>query len=144
MTVQTTPNPRHASLVARLRELFGDVAGLDLSEVDSDAPFVELGIDSLTLTQVAMQTKKKFGVAVTFRQLSESCRSFDALASYLDGALPAELPPAASAQPAAVAAPVAAAATAPIVSGMTAMSTTPAARRLRPQPSPRTHRSCSR
>src|SRR5207244_4275853 len=49
--------PRHASLVTRLRELFEDVAGLDLSGADPASAFIELGIDSLTLTQVAMQVK---------------------------------------------------------------------------------------
>ena len=85
----SSPAPRHAALIARLRDLFGDVAGVDLSTADPDTAFVEFGIDSLTLTQVAMQTKKRFGVAVSFRQLSESCRSFDALATFLDGAMPA-------------------------------------------------------
>ena len=85
--------PRRSSLIDRLRELFGDVAGLDLSTADPTAAFVEFGIDSLTLTQVAMQTRKRFGVAVTFRQLSESCRSFDALAAFLDGAMPPETAP---------------------------------------------------
>ncbi len=107
----SSPAPRRALLVERLRELFGDVAGLDLADADPAAGFVEFGIDSLTLTQVAMQTKKRFGVAVTFRQLSESCRSFDALAAFLDGAMPAEAP--APAAPAAVAAVAAVAATAP-------------------------------
>jgi acyl transferase domain-containing protein/glutamate-1-semialdehyde aminotransferase/acyl carrier protein len=117
------PAPRHAALVVRLKDLFGDVAGLDLSLADPSAGFVELGIDSLTLTQVAMQTKKRFGVAVTFRQLSESCRSFDALAQYLDSALPAEPPAAAAAQPVAAALPV---------PGVPAMATAPAASAFSP------------
>jgi amino acid adenylation domain-containing protein len=127
------PAPRHAALVDRLRELFGDVAGLDLSDADPSAGFVELGIDSLTLTQVAMQTKKRFGVAVTFRQLSESCRSFDALAQFLDAALPAEAP-AAIAAPAApvVAAPQAAGAATVPAPGVPAMATAPVAPALAP------------
>jgi len=98
---------RQPALINRLRELFGDVSGLDLSGIDPAMAFVEAGIDSLTLTQIAMQTKKRFGVAVTFRQMSESLRSFDALAAFLDGAMP---PDAAAAAPAP--APVAAAAVA--------------------------------
>ena len=106
MASPTSPSSRRPALVSRLRELFGDVAGLDLAEADPSAAFVEFGIDSLILTQVAMQTKKRFGVAVTFRQMSESCRSFDTLAAYLDEAMPAEAAPAVAAP---VAAPVAAA-----------------------------------
>jgi amino acid adenylation domain-containing protein len=93
MNAPTSASPRHAQLVDRLRELFGDVAGLDLSQAEASAPFVDLGIDSLTLTQVAIQTKKRFGVAVTFRQLSESCRCFEDLAAFLDDALPAPAAP---------------------------------------------------
>jgi amino acid adenylation domain-containing protein len=86
--------PRHASLVTRLRELFEDIAGLDMGGADPASAFVELGIDSLTLTQVAMQVKKRFGVPVTFRQMSESYRSLDTLASYLDGTMPPDAGPA--------------------------------------------------
>jgi len=118
MPTPSAPNSRRPALIERLRDLFGDVAGLDLAQADPSAPFVEFGIDSLILTQVAMQTKKRFGVAVTFRQLSESCRSFDALAAFLDEAMPPEAAPATAAPvavvPAAAAAPVAAAATASV------------------------------
>ncbi len=91
------PAPRHATLVARLRALFEDVSGADLQAADAATPFVELGLDSLTLTQAALQVKKSFAVAITFRQLMESQRSLDLLASHLDNALPADSPPTASA-----------------------------------------------
>jgi amino acid adenylation domain-containing protein len=81
---------RRPQLIARLRALFEDVAGEDLSAADADAPFLELGLDSLTLTQAALQVKKEFSVSVTFRQLMESLRSFNTLAEYLDSALPPE------------------------------------------------------
>ena len=42
----------------RLRELFEEVSGIDVGDADPAAPFVELGLDSLTLTQVALQVKK--------------------------------------------------------------------------------------
>jgi acyl carrier protein len=93
MASPTSSTARRPALVARLRELFGDVAGLDLAEADATAAFAELGIDSLILTQVAMQTKKRFGVVVTFRQMSETCRTFDALAAFLDEAMPADVAP---------------------------------------------------
>ena len=108
MASPTSSTSRRPALVARLRELFGDVAGIDLAQADPTAGFAELGIDSLILTQVAMQTKKRFGVVVTFRQLSESCRSFDALAAFLDETMPADAAPATAPAAAPVAAPVAA------------------------------------
>lgn len=79
---------RHASLVIVLRELFEDIASLDLSAVGSGASFMEIGLDSLTLTQAAIEFKKQFKVSLTFRQLMETYRSLDALAEYLDVTLP--------------------------------------------------------
>ncbi|MBO9648308.1 MAG: amino acid adenylation domain-containing protein [Variovorax sp.] len=107
MTVAATSAPpaRRASLVTRLRELFENLSGVDMAGVDGSAPFVEIGLDSLTLTQAALQVKKTFKVNLTFRQLMESYRSFDALAEFLDATLPAE--PAAAAPATPVAAPAA-------------------------------------
>jgi glutamate-1-semialdehyde aminotransferase/acyl carrier protein len=61
-----------------------------MADVDGAAPFVEIGLDSLTLTQAALQVKKTFKVNLTFRQLMESYRSFDALAEFLDATLPTD------------------------------------------------------
>ena len=107
MTTTTKPVPmsvaisRKPQLISRLRTLFEDVAGADLSSADPAASFIELGLDSLTLTQAAIQLKKSFNFKITFRQLMEQQRSFDALAAFLD----AELPPDVVAQPVAVAVP---------------------------------------
>ena len=107
-----------AALVARLRTLFEDVSGTELGGADATASFVELGIDSLTLTQAALQLKKEFGVPVTFRQLMEGLRSFDALASHLEGLLP-QAAPAPQPAPAAVqAGPAAQAVAVPAASAM--------------------------
>lgn len=86
----SAPPARRAGLVTRLRELFENLSGIDMADVEGAAPFVEIGLDSLTLTQAAMQVKKTFKVNLTFRQLMESYRSFDALAEFLDATLPPE------------------------------------------------------
>jgi glutamate-1-semialdehyde aminotransferase len=70
---------------------------------------VELGLDSLSLTQVALQLQKTYALKITFRELMDGCSSFERLAAHIDRLLPAEAQPAAPA-PAAVPAPVAAAA----------------------------------
>ncbi len=84
--------PRRPRLIAQLRTVFEDVAGMDLDASDPGLNFIELGLDSLTLTQAALQVKRQFGVAVTFRQLMEHQRSFGALAEWLDDALPPDAP----------------------------------------------------
>ncbi|SEA99097.1 type I polyketide synthase [Variovorax sp. YR216] len=106
----STPPARRASLVTRLRELFEDLSGVAMADVDGGTPFVEIGFDSLTLTQASLQVKKIFKVNLTFRQLMESYRNFDALAEFLDATLPPD--PAAPAPAAQAAAPVVAVATA--------------------------------
>jgi glutamate-1-semialdehyde aminotransferase len=76
--------------VARLRGLLEDVSGIDFAAADPRTPFVELGLDSLLLTQAALQMRGTFGVAVTFREIMERHRSLDALAQHLDAAMPPE------------------------------------------------------
>jgi amino acid adenylation domain-containing protein len=109
LNTMTTPRPpadRRAALVQRLRSVFEDVSGLELADADAGASFVELGLDSLTLTQVALQLKKEFSLPITFRQLMEQLRSFDALGAHLDAQLPAEVMASAASTPAAPSAPV--------------------------------------
>ncbi|MBI5720133.1 MAG: amino acid adenylation domain-containing protein [Burkholderiales bacterium] len=108
MTATTQAAGRLNALHQRLRSVFEDVSGYELADADGEASFVELGLDSLTLTQVAMQLKKEFALNITFRQLMESLRSFDALAEHLDATLPAEaVAPAPAVAPAVATAPTA-------------------------------------
>src|SRR5690606_4372542 len=105
MSVQDTQAPGRASrLSGQVREVFEDVAGFDIQQEDDGANFIELGLDSLMLTQVALQLQKTFAVKITFRQLMGECASLERLVAALDALLPPE-----QAQPAAqpvVAAPV--------------------------------------
>lgn len=101
----STPASSSPSLDARLRSLFEDISGIDMAQAEGHAAFSELGLDSLTLTQVATQIKKRFKVNLSFRQLMENYRSLDALCAFLRESLPPEPEPAA----AVAAAPVASA-----------------------------------
>ncbi|MDE2433973.1 MAG: amino acid adenylation domain-containing protein [Burkholderiales bacterium] len=110
----STVSGRQTALVRQLRDLFEEVSGFELADADADANFVELGLDSLTLTQVALQLKKTFAQNITFRQLMSTYRTFNALAAFLDQSLPPESTPAPNAQVQAPA-PVAAGSGAPVV-----------------------------
>lgn len=94
-----TMSNRQPQLIQRLRTLFEDVSGIEFEDSDPSASFVELGLDSLTLTQVALQIRNEFKVPVTFRQLMETFRSFAALAGHLDAQLPVEAAAPAAPQP---------------------------------------------
>jgi glutamate-1-semialdehyde aminotransferase/acyl carrier protein len=109
-TVPAAPAPgRRERLVGQLRGLFENVAGFDMSDADADTNFIELGLDSLMLTQVAVQLQKTFEVPVNFRQLMGDCSSLDRLAGMLDASLPAEAAPAPAPMQAAPAVPAVAA-----------------------------------
>jgi amino acid adenylation domain-containing protein len=88
-TMPTAPD-RHSHLVAQLKDIFEDVIGFGLSEVDEESNFMELGLDSLMLTQVALRLQKKFAVKLSFRQLMGDCGSLHRLAAMLDAQLPAD------------------------------------------------------
>ena len=67
---------------------------MDVTAAQADRSFLELGLDSLALTQVALTLRKTFDVPVSFRQLSESLNTPAALAAYLDQRTPAAPGPA--------------------------------------------------
>ncbi|HKR75046.1 MAG TPA: amino acid adenylation domain-containing protein [Rhodanobacter sp.] len=90
--VSVPPVDRRPRLVAQLKSVFEDVAGLDLADADPASHFIELGLDSLMLTQVALQVSKVFAVQVSFRQLMGDCASFAQLAALLDAQLAPEAP----------------------------------------------------
>ena len=84
----------------RLRQLFEEISGADMSLAPGNAQFSELGMDSLTLTQAATRIKKHFKITLSFRQLMENFRSFDSLAAHIATQLPA--PVAMAAEPVAL------------------------------------------
>ncbi|HEU4773626.1 MAG TPA: amino acid adenylation domain-containing protein [Lysobacter sp.] len=91
---QTGNSARRQRLAAQVNDVVEDVAGFDLADADASTNFIELGLDSLMLTQVALQLQKTFQVKVTFRQLMGECSSLEGLVAMLDAQLPAdELPP---------------------------------------------------
>src|SRR5690606_4475770 len=127
---------RASRLAGQVREVFEDVAGFDIQHEDDGANFIELGLDSLMLTQVALQLQKTFAVKITFRQLMGECASLERLVAALDAQLPPEqaqpvMQPAMAA-PAPVLAPTSAApvqvpAVAPAITGLAAPMPLPAA-----------------
>ncbi len=70
-------------IAAELLVLFRDLSGLELDEKHRPIPLIELGFDSLFLTQVRQSFETQFGVNITYRQLAESLNTIDALADHL-------------------------------------------------------------
>ncbi len=89
------------SLLVELRQLLGDLSGADLATAPANANILELGFDSLILSQAALMLSRKFGVAITFRQLLKDLGTLEALAAHL--ALGRKVPAQTAAIPTAVA-----------------------------------------
>ena len=77
-------------LLQKIAEIVTNASGLELAAAAADRSFLELGLDSLILTQVALTCKKEFSLSITFRQLNEELSSPALLAAYLDRTLPAD------------------------------------------------------
>jgi len=70
-------------LIQRIKTLLEESSGLELAEVSNEETFLEMGLDSLFLTQVATSLSRKFGVKISFRQLNEQLPNLDKLADHL-------------------------------------------------------------
>jgi amino acid adenylation domain-containing protein len=102
-------NGRVDRLSTEIRRVMEDTSGIEMSDKDNDIGFLELGFDSLVLTQASLALKNKFKVDITFRELMEEYTTTQALATHLHNQLPPEEPqrPAVTEQPASGQAPVA-------------------------------------
>ena len=110
MTAQSPPaaiivppsstNGRIERIYQKLRDLFFALSGIELGPQDNDASFLQLGMDSLLLTQATAKLRSEFGVTVKFRQLVDDCSSLSALGDFIDKSLPPEALAEAPVQPA--------------------------------------------
>ena len=100
------PMPTSGAELARPDRILGEICdvvqgltGLAPEEIDVDSTFLELGFDSLLLTQANAQFRRRFDHAISLRQLFEGTPTPRSLAEHLDGvlapdALVASAPPA--------------------------------------------------
>ncbi|MBS0558373.1 MAG: amino acid adenylation domain-containing protein [Proteobacteria bacterium] len=97
---------RATRLKAQLRELFGNLGDTRLDAAQDTSGFLDLGFDSLSLTQAALEVERRYGTPLKFRRLLEDLGSIERLAQWLDSTLPAQAEPATGAS--ATTAPIAA------------------------------------
>ncbi|WP_184543413.1 polyketide synthase [Mucilaginibacter sp. FT3.2] len=90
ITTQTM-HTRKDILIDKLRVIFEDASGIEIDSAGTGLSFIEIGFDSLSLTQIATNLKKQFNVPITFRKLFEEYNSLISLASYLDANLAADI-----------------------------------------------------
>ena len=58
------------ALLPRLQEAFAGSLGLEPDEVDANRPLDELGLDSLTAAQLALDIEDRLGVSLFLNDLS--------------------------------------------------------------------------
>lgn len=75
---------RKDNLAAKIKQVLEDASGIEMNGIPTDSNFLEIGLDSLLLTQVAISLKKTFNLPITFRKLNEEYPNIDALVDYLD------------------------------------------------------------
>ncbi|MGH8160649.1 MAG: type I polyketide synthase, partial [Gammaproteobacteria bacterium] len=90
---------RTAALASRLQSLFAELSGIEATSLEPGMNFLELGFDSLLLTQVANALRKQFGTKVSVRTLLEDCPTLDALTAHMLPLVPEEALPAAQPAP---------------------------------------------
>ena len=86
--VSVPVDARQDVIQQKLLAVFQDLSGISASEIDPAASFMELGFDSLFLTQATQELQNKFGVKITFRQLLDQQSTVSSLAQYLDSKMP--------------------------------------------------------
>ncbi|MFD0751103.1 amino acid adenylation domain-containing protein [Mucilaginibacter calamicampi] len=84
------PLMRKDDLIGKLKQILEDASGIEMDAASPGMSFIELGLDSLILTQIALMLKKQFMLPITFRQLNEELSTLNLLAAYLDDRLPPE------------------------------------------------------
>jgi amino acid adenylation domain-containing protein len=87
VTVDAAP-ARSLRLQTEIARFFTELSGIETTAAEAEHQFLELGFDSLFLTQATQSLQKKFKVKLTFRQLMEQFSTIAALAAHLDSILP--------------------------------------------------------
>lgn len=85
-----TPVNRRQKLMDELRGILYELSGMEPASMDAEVSFLELGFDSLFLSQAVIQFNKRFGTKLSFRALFEEVPTIAALAAHLDEVLPAD------------------------------------------------------
>jgi amino acid adenylation domain-containing protein len=100
---QIPANDRITEISTAIAAIFEELSGERPAATDTHTTFLEMGYDSLFLTQVAQKIQSQMKVKVTFRQLLGELSTVPALAGFLAEKLPASAAPRAAPAAAAVA-----------------------------------------
>ncbi|MFN6560832.1 MAG: amino acid adenylation domain-containing protein [Nostoc sp. ChiSLP01] len=83
LTTFTKTNQKQ-TILTTLRTLVANLLKAEPSEIDINAPFLEMGADSIVLIDAVNSIETTYGIKITIRQLFEELTTLDALANYLN------------------------------------------------------------
>lgn len=86
--LQESSMTRKEFIIDNLKDVLEELSGLKKADLDQTKSFLELGFDSLFMTQVSLAFQKKFEVKITLRQLLETSPTIYAIAEFIDSKLP--------------------------------------------------------
>lgn len=81
---------REEPILFSLQRELHELSGIPTEDIDVSSTFLEMGFDSLFLTQVSLAFQNKFGAKVTLRQLLGDYPTLELLSQYLEEHLPNE------------------------------------------------------
>ncbi|MBI1227883.1 MAG: amino acid adenylation domain-containing protein [Bacteroidetes bacterium] len=87
-TMMETNTSRIPNLIDEIKASLHELSGMEPAQMDGQASFLELGFDSLFLSQAVIRFNQKFKLDLSFRMLFEDTPTIEALAEYVDGVLP--------------------------------------------------------
>jgi amino acid adenylation domain-containing protein/non-ribosomal peptide synthase protein (TIGR01720 family) len=83
---------REPEIIAGLKNIVSEMAGIRAEDIDVDATFIEMGAESLFLMQASSAITEKFGVRIPFRSLMEEYPTLRTLAAHIDQKMPVAAP----------------------------------------------------
>ncbi|MBB5351502.1 amino acid adenylation domain-containing protein/FkbH-like protein [Haloferula luteola] len=81
---EVAPMSAPADMLGRVREVLEGLSGIPAAEMSPHSGFLELGFDSLLLTQAARELQKAFGVPIAFRDLMQAYPTLGQLVEHLE------------------------------------------------------------
>jgi len=69
--------------IVELRELFESLSGRRIEPADDNSRFIDLGLDSLALTQAALEVERRYGLKIKFRRLMEDLDNVIRLSAFI-------------------------------------------------------------
>ena len=73
-----------SSLRGRVASVIEELTGAAAASLDPSMPLAEIGLDSLTLTQLASRLQRLFGVTLGFREFFTTTRTIDAICARIE------------------------------------------------------------